>query len=333
MAKKQRLLIKRIMWVFIPAVLVFGLGVFLIEAYTTYRLTRPPRTALYGSPHDFQMILQKPIWFDEKWRDADGSQSVGWIMSQGKTAPGIILSHGYGSNRSELLSLSFELWKAGYNVLVYDLRGQGESPVQWSGLGTYEKEDILSAIDYLKGLKTDGGQPLLDGRLGLYGVEMGGYASLLAAAQSTLVKAVAVDSTYTDIPDYLNYRMKLSVGNSSALSRLIDAPVVGNLTNLSVNLYLRRNEEAETAAQAVKVKSDRKTLFIAGADSGALGKMTKDLYAGCAGPKELAVVAKSRLNRLYEKESQDYDVKVVSFFVDALPPVVVDAAQPPEASK
>src|SRR5215467_7214227 len=122
-----------------------------------------------------------PMWFEEKWKNADSTQTFGWFLSQGKPAPAIILSHGYGSNRSELITLAFELWKSGFHVLMYDLRGHGESPVKWSGLGTYEKDDLLSAIKFMKNRKNETGQDLLDGRVGLYGVDLGGYLSLVVS--------------------------------------------------------------------------------------------------------------------------------------------------------
>jgi len=149
-SKNARLTIKRVLWVFIPAVLVFAVGVVALDFYFINRMTHPPRTELYGSPRDFQLILQKPMWFEEKWKNSDSTQTVGWFLSRGKPAPAIVLSHGYGSNRSELLTLAFELWKSGYNVLVYDLRGHGDTPlVQNSSFGGCEAEDISAATQEL----------------------------------------------------------------------------------------------------------------------------------------------------------------------------------------
>jgi uncharacterized protein len=170
--KKTRATIKRVMWVFIPAVLVLVFGVFGLSFYFIHRLTHPPKTQLYGSPRDFQIILQKPIWSDEKWKNSDGTQAVGWFLTQGKTAPAVILTHGYGKNRSDLLTLGVELYKSGCHVLMYDMRGHGESPVAWSGLGTYEKDDLFSAINFLKEMKTASGGEMIDGRVGLYGVDL-----------------------------------------------------------------------------------------------------------------------------------------------------------------
>lgn len=332
-SKKSRVALKRVLWVFIPAVLVLVLGVGLLDGYVIYRLTRPPRTKLYGSPRDFQVILQKPMWTDEKWKNSDGTQSIGWLLNQGRPGPAVILSHGYGSNRSELLSLSFEFWKAGYHVLVYDLRGHGESPVMWSGLGTYEKDDLLSAINYLKGMKVEGGQPLVDGRIGLFGVEIGGYASLLAASESQLVKAVAVDSTFPDAARYINYKLKTYVGDTSWANSLIDSSLTNRLIELAMQVYLLRREDAAPALDAVSSKTGKRFLFIVGNDSGALGLMTRQLYAAAVDQKQLVQVDKSRLNRLYEQASADYDAQVVAYFRDAMPVVSEKTAAAARRSK
>ncbi|HVG20824.1 MAG TPA: alpha/beta fold hydrolase [Blastocatellia bacterium] len=319
-SKSKRVTLKRILWAFIPAVLVFFVGVGTLDFYLIHRLTHPPRTQLYSTPRDFQIILQKPMWFDEKWKNSDSTESVGWFLSRGKPAPAVILSHAYGSNRSEFLTLAFEIWKAGYHVLVYDMRGHGENTVKWTGLGTYEKDDLLSAIKYLKEKKTDAGQPLLDGRVGLYGVEVGGYISLVASSQDPAVKAVAIDSVYPDVAHFINYRMKSMVGaDSPMVNRLIDAPVTGRLTELAMQMYLMRREDSAPALESVAAASGRRFLFITAKDTGAYEAMTRDLHSSTKDPKELVELAQSRLDRLYDKASSEYDSRVVAFFQQAMP--------------
>lgn len=319
-SKTNRVTLKRILWAFIPAVLVFFLGVATLGFYLIHRLTHPTRTQLYSTPRDFQIILQKPMWFDEKWKNSDSTECVGWFMSRGKPAPAVILSHSYGSNRSEFLTLAFEIWKAGYHVLVYDMRGHGENTVKWSGLGTYEKDDLLSAIKYLKEKKTDAGQPLLDGRVGLYGVEMGGYVSLVASSQDPAVKAVAVDSVYPDVAHFINYQLKSMVGTDSAMAnRLIDAPVTTRLTEIAMQMYLMRREDSAPALESVAAASGRRFLFITAKETGAYESMTRALHASTKDQKELLEVPQSRIERLYDKASSDYDSRVVSFFQQAIP--------------
>jgi uncharacterized protein len=319
-SKSKRVTLKRILWAFIPAVLVFFVGVGTLDFYLIHRLTHPPRTQLYSSPRDFQIILQKPMWFDEKWKNSDSTETVGWFMSRGKPAPAVILSHAYGSNRSEFLTLAFEIWKAGYHVLVYDMRGHGENTVKWSGLGTYEKDDLLSAIKYLKEKKTDAGQPLLDGRVGLYGVEVGGYISLVASSQDPAVKAVAIDSVYPDVAHFINHRLKTMVGtDGQTVNRLIDAPITTRLTELAMQMYLMRREDSAPALESAAAASGRRFLYITAKNTGAYDAMTRDLHSSTRDPKELVEVPQSRLERLYDKASSEYDARVVAFFQQAIP--------------
>jgi len=318
--KNVRVMLKRVLWVFIPAVLVLVVGVAALDFYFIHRLTHPPRTELYGSPRDFQMILQKPMWFEEKWKNSDATQSVGWLLSRGKPAPAIILSHGYGSNRSELLTLAFELWKAGYNVLVYDLRGHGESPVKWSGLGTYEQDDLLSAMKFLKNRTNENGDPLLDGRVGLYGVDLGGYISLVASTQDPMIKAVAADSVYPDVSHFMSFQLKKIVGSDSNMAnRLVDSNWTTQLTELAMQLYLMRREDSAPALDSVATSSERKVLLITGKNSGGLGTMTRELHNAAKDQIQFVEVEQSRVIRLYDKASSDYDARVVAFFKEAIP--------------
>lgn len=322
MSKSKRTTLKRVLWAFIPAVLVLGLGAVLVDGYLIYRLAHPPRTKDYGTPYDYQVILQKPMWFEEKWRNSDGTQTLGWLLTRGETGPAIVLSHAYGANKSELLTLSFELWKAGYHVLVYDLRGHGQSPVDWCGLGTYEKDDLLSAIEFVKSQKTAAGQDLLDGRIGLYGVDLGGYVSLAAAAQNPAIKAIAVDSVCPDVPTYLKYRLKNYIGGGTDwANQLIDSSLANRITDLVMRGYLMKKEELTSAFDVVKAPMGRKLLFITGKDSGPLGATTRDLYARATDQKLLIEVERTRLSRLYDQHSTDYDDRVVSFFREAIPAV------------
>src|SRR5260370_41643082 len=144
--KNARVMLKRVLWVFIPAVLVFAVGVAALDFYFIHRLTHPARTELYGSPKDFQMILQKPMWFEEKWKNSDSTQSVGWLLSRGKPAPAIILSHGYGSEHFGLPTAAFGLAKASVHAFAYQLRAPRVRPAPPSAAGTSEETRLLSPL-------------------------------------------------------------------------------------------------------------------------------------------------------------------------------------------
>lgn len=313
-------MLKRIFWVFVPATLVLGLGVVLLDFYMLYRLAHPSRTQLYGTPRDLQVIFEKPMWTEEKWKNSDAAESSGWFLSQGRPAPVLILSHSYGSNRSELLTLGFELWKTGYHILLYDLRGHGESSVKWCGLGMYEKDDILSAIKHIKTLKSEAGQELLDGRVGLFGAGLGGYASLAASGMDPIIKAVVADSPYKDVNHFINHRFKTYVGeNSTWAVKLADSPWTIRLTEVVMQVYLTRREDSEPAIQALNASSGKRILFITGPDAGSLQDTTREMFNQTKCQKDFAEVEQTRLDRLYNEKSQAYDARVVVFFKEALP--------------
>ena len=339
MSKKLRVTLKRIFWVFIPPVLVLGVGVLGLSFYLIHHLAHPLPTQLYGSPRDFEIITQMAMWTDEKWKNTDDTQAVGWFLSRGRSAPVVIVSHGYGSNRSELLSLSFELWKAGYHVLVYDMRGHGESPTKWSGLGTYEADDLLSAINFLRTMKVpvtsppaakptpngakqaDANQKLIDGRFGLYGVDLGGYASLIASSQDPMVKAVAVDSVYLDVSHFIKTRMRGFIGSDSAwANKVVESSWTSKLTELSMQVYLLRREDSAPALDSVRGAHGRRFLYITAPKTGEQEAMTKELASQTKDQKEVIEVEACRLKRLYDKAASTYDARVVQFFREAMPP-------------
>src|SRR5262245_21662172 len=195
MDRRQKALFKRILSVFVPLVILLLLSVVGTDAYFAYRLVRPPKESVINTPQGYEQILQKPIWDEKSWPGSAGTID-GWLIYQDHPAPTIILSHGYASNREEMLSTSYRLWDVGYNVVAYDLRAHGNSAQKDSSLGPSELDDLKATITYVKGLKNDAGVALYDGHIGLFGVDLGGFISLTAGAQDPDVKAVVTDTIY-----------------------------------------------------------------------------------------------------------------------------------------
>ena len=57
-----------------------------------------------------------------------------------------------------------------------------------------KSEDTLSAVEFLRSLKTPNQITLVGRNLGVFGVEMGAIAALSTAAKDNSIKAIAVDS-------------------------------------------------------------------------------------------------------------------------------------------
>jgi hypothetical protein len=120
----------------------------------------------------------------------EGGQRVGWFIL-GRSQATIILLHGFGCPRQEMLGYAQVLHRAGYSTLLFDFRGRGDSDGDAVTLGFYEQQDALAAVEYLKS-RDDVGM----GRVGVLGISMGGAVAILAAAQEPAIKAVIADSPF-----------------------------------------------------------------------------------------------------------------------------------------
>jgi alpha-beta hydrolase superfamily lysophospholipase len=99
--------------------------------------------------------------------------------------PVIIIVHGYGANRSDHSQVGVQLQHLGYAVMSLDLGYEG-SKVHYGG-GVREASNVAAAANYA--FTRSHGQPIY-----VIGYSAGGTSSILAAAQSTHIRAVVADS-------------------------------------------------------------------------------------------------------------------------------------------
>ena len=277
------------------------------EAWLVYRVTHPRRTNYEITPNQYQLITGGSMaWSEEEWDNSDGTKASGWFLRGISGAPAIVLNHGYGKNRAELLNLGVKLCESGYHVLLPDLRGHGNSAVSYSSLGVYEKGDLIAAINYLKAKKNAQGQLMVDGsRVGVYGVSLGGYSALTAAAENPTIKVIVADSVYPK-PGWLT---------QSVLKEMFNyAPSVMNqLANLGLRSYFWGQYDEGSAEEALsKFKGQKLWLVTNQANTPAAAdtnQTTLDLFQQAQFPREILRVERPRA------EAQDaYDDRIVGVF-------------------
>ena len=282
------------------------------EGWLVYRVTHPRRTNHEVTPSHYQMFTGGGMsWSEEQWGNTDGTQASGWFLRGATGAPAIVLNHSYGTNRAELLNLGVKLCEVGYHVLLPDLRGHGSSTVPYSSLGIYEKDDLNAAINFLKSKKSPQGQPLVEGnRVGVYGVSLGAYTALTAAAENPTIKVVIADSVY-DRPDWLTQSVLREMFNA-------DPPLLNQFAELGLRGYFWGHYDDDSAAQALSRYHDQKLWLVTPqvntpATEG-LQQTTLDLFQQAQAPKEIVKVERIR------SEARDvYDDRVVGIFRKDLP--------------
>ena len=72
-----------------------------------------------------------------------------WLIKNENSKGTIILFHGYGSEKSSLISKSDEFLKLGYSTMLVDFMGSGNSEGNQTTIGYKEAQEVKSAFDYL----------------------------------------------------------------------------------------------------------------------------------------------------------------------------------------
>lgn len=127
------------------------------------------------------------------FRTSDGKLLQGDFWAQPYPAPTIIICHGYRISRSILRPVGALEYRHGYNILLFDFRGHGDSESARTGGGNVEVRDLEAAIAFACQ------QPeTIAGKVILHGFSMGASVALLALPHPD-VAAVIADSPYAHL--------------------------------------------------------------------------------------------------------------------------------------
>lgn len=302
----------------LPIVLVLALAIVGISVWLAYSMAQPPRHPYLVTPDKFSRLSDRGVKVtDEKWANRDGTEARGWLLRGTAGAPAVVILHRYSADRSWMLNLGVKLNEAAnFTVLWPDLRGHGENPsVQWTSFGTREAEDVAAALDYLGTLKNAQGHALVGDKVGIYGVELGGYAGLLAAAQDTGVQALVLDSVPASPDDLLRTVVRERTGFEKGLPYL--------LSRTGARLYLWNSYRNVPACAAASSLSNRRVLLLTGGNPDGLSESTAAL-AGCFPDPALVEINSNlpitgfNLPSATGQQSEAYDRRVIEFFDKSL---------------
>jgi len=190
-SSKSRRLRRRVLWALL-ALIVAAAGIILgISGYAASSLTQFERVPIESTPSDFGLDHA-----DVSFPSRDGLILRGWWLEAGDNNPVIVVVHGSEGNRAHpaerMLGIAKDLVSHGYSILMFDMRGHGESEGEHISAGYYEKNDVLGAIDYIRQRDTES-------KIGVLGFSMGAATSLMAVAESEEIDAVVADCAYADI--------------------------------------------------------------------------------------------------------------------------------------
>jgi dienelactone hydrolase len=262
--------------------------------------TNVPRPDIDATPTDVGLAYQ-----DVRLRTDDGVTLAGWYVPSANRA-GIVLLHGAGSTRSDVLAHAAVLNGAGFGVLMVDARGHGDSGGRAMDFGWHGDRDIAAATAYLAA------RPDVDARrIGAVGMSMGGEEALGATATNDVLRAVVAEgATARGAPDeaWLSDRYGIRGAVQEQLERVQDR-VTDVLTDASVPASLRA---------AVATSGRTRSLLISAGNEPDEGHAAS--YIAAAAPDRVetwAVEGAGHADGL-EVAPEAWAARVVAFLTDAL---------------
>jgi uncharacterized protein len=280
-------------------------GVFgLLPAVLANRLLHPPRRKAARTPAALGLSYEAVTFAG---RDV---QLAGWyVPSHGDAA--VVLLHGFGRDRTQLLSLVPALHAAGYHTLVYDMRARGTSGGDAVTFGHFETDDLAAAVEYLR--ERSGAR-----HVAAIGVSLGAAVAVLAAARGAALDAVVADSAFADLRALVDEGTPVRLFAVGALA----GPLwrrVGRLVLWHAERWSGLRAAAVRPVDAAGQIS-RPVLFIHGLSDRLFShRHSIALHTAAGDPSELWLVPEADHVGAYDRDPAEYTRRILDFLAGALP--------------
>jgi esterase/lipase len=228
-----------------------------------------------------------------------------WLAPGRPGAGAVLLLHGMGGNRTDMLGRARFLHSAGFTVLAPDFQAHGESPGQHITFGELESLDARAALSFLRSAAP--GE-----RIGIIGVSMGGAASLVGSAPLE-ADALVLESVYPTLRDAVSDRLHVWLGPLGFLG--------GAVTPALVQLVAPHIGVDPDSLRPIDVIGNvtEPLLMIAGTDDQYTRlSETRALYAHATSPKQLWEVEGAGHEDLHRFAPAEYERRVGDFLATYL---------------
>jgi pimeloyl-ACP methyl ester carboxylesterase len=165
---------------------------FVVYAYLlSFLQTHVPKRTGERTPAQLRLSFE-----DVSYPSRDGVRISGWYIPSKDSDRVVVLCHGMGADRTDMLDFALALHDGGYSVLMPDFRGHGASGGYTITYGPKEKWDIISGVDFLKREHPDRSRHVFG-----VGWSMGAASLVLAAAEDDRIEGLHLDAVFASAMD------------------------------------------------------------------------------------------------------------------------------------
>ncbi len=180
----------------IGSIMVF-FGRRFIEEFTRPGVTVDQATPLWGGWTFPEAVVEPPTVLQRAvtFQSADGTLLRGEFWAQKRSAPTIIISHGFHLPCMHFRSVAALEYAHGVNILLFDYRGHGKSSQIPTTCGNAEVNDLVAAVDVATSQSET-----MHGQVYIHGFSMGAAVAILLPPH-TAVAGIIADSPYARLDE------------------------------------------------------------------------------------------------------------------------------------
>lgn len=261
-----------------------------------------------ASDADQALLKEAKIWYAEQPKNTITMQSYDNLKlkaqfiknNKNETHQAVILAHGFRNTGEDMGKYAKFYYDRGFDVLLPDARGHGDSEGDYIGYGWHERLDYKDWIKYLI-QQHDAEQIILQGN------SMGAATVLMTSGEQLpkQVKGIIADSSYSTVKKELAHQLKSIYG----------LPTFPLLDVTSVIAKIRAGYTLQEASAVDQVRKNKVPLLLIHGDADDLvpTEMATELHEAASGENELWIVPDAGHTKAYDNITGEYEEKLSQF--------------------